>query len=252
MINSAIALSASSFGCVLGGALLGSALRPIIPVKHLHPDAKDVIKLGLGLVGMMVSIVLGMMIASAKGSFDTQTSELAAMSARIVLVDRALTYYGPEANDARLLVRGFVTRILETMWSKSTAELSPAEQTKDDGELIREAVARLVPKNDSQRLLQGQILNTMTEIGITRWLMYEQKTAMPVVLLGILILWLTIIFVVYGLFTPPNVTVFCCLVVFASTVSGAVFLIEEMYSPYTGVIRISKAPLEATLAHIGK
>lgn len=82
--------------------------------------------------------------------------------------------------------------------------------------------------------------------------MYEQKAAIPVVLLGILIVWLTVIFVVYGLLTPPNVTVFCCLVVFALTVSGAVFLIEELYSPYTGVIRIPKTPLEATLAHMVK
>lgn len=252
MINSPFTTSSICFGCVLCGAVLGSALRRVVPVSHMNTDSKDVIKLGLGLVGTIVSIVLGMMIASAKGSYDTQTSELAAMSARIVLVDHALIYYGPEANETRLLVRGFVIRILETMWSRDMSELSPEEQTKSDGELIRRAVARLSPKDDSQRYLQGQIMSTMTEIGIMRWLMYEQKAAIPVILLVVLIVWLTVIFVAYGLFTAPNVTVFCCLVVFALSISGAIFLIGEMYSPYTGIMRISKAPLEATLAHMGK
>jgi hypothetical protein len=169
-----------------------------------------------------------------------------------VLVDRALSYYGPEADETRQLIPGFVARILETMWSKNTAQLSPDEQTKSDGESIRLAVSRLSPKNDSQRYLQNQIVSALTEIGIMRWLMYEQKGAVPVILLGFLILWLSVIFVAYGLFATPNLTVFSCLIVFALTVSGAIFLIEEMYSPYTGVIRISKAPLEATLNHIVK
>jgi hypothetical protein len=252
MISTATTFGVSCFSCVLSGAVLGSLLRKVVPVNHLNGDAKDVIKLGIGLVGTIVSIVLGMMIASAKSSYDTQSAELAAMSARIVMVDRGLTYYGPEAHEARVLIRQFVIRLLDTMWSEDYAGLSPDEQTRSDGESIRRSVVQLSPKDEAQRSLQAQAVSILTEIGIMRWLMYEQRVAVPTMVMAILISWLTIIFTAYGLFTPPNVTVFCCLVVFAMTVSGAIFLIGEMYSPYTGIVQVSKVPLQTTLKHMSR
>jgi hypothetical protein len=38
----------------------------------------------------------------------------------------------------------------------------------------------------------------------------------------------------------------------ALAVPGAVFLILEMYSPFTGLIHISSGPLRAALAHLGQ
>ena len=91
------------------------------------------------------------------------------------------------------------------------------------------------------------------DLGKTRWLMYEQATtsvSMP--LLVVLVLWLTVIFISFGLFAPLNATVVASLFVSALPVSGAIFLILEMYSPYDGLIQISSAPLRAALAHLGQ
>jgi hypothetical protein len=71
-------------------------------------------------------------------------------------------------------------------------------------------------------------------------------------LLSVLVLWLTLIFISFGLFAPFNATVVASLFVSALSVSGAVFLILEMYSPYDGLIQISSAPLRAALAHLGQ
>jgi len=84
------------FACVFGGALLGVYLRGVLPEKHLSGDSKDTVRLGMGLVGTMAALVLGLLVASAKNFYDTQTSELIQMSAKIVLLDRVLAHYGPE------------------------------------------------------------------------------------------------------------------------------------------------------------
>ena len=90
-------------------------------------------------------------------------------------------------------------------------------------------------------------------IGKTRWSMYAQETAaVSFPLLIVLVLWLTLIFISFGLFAPFNATVVSSLFVSALSVSGAIFLILEMYTPYTGVINISSAALRAALAQLGQ
>jgi hypothetical protein len=67
-----------------------------------------------------------------------------------------------------------------------------------------------------------------------------------------LILWLIALFVSFGLFAPPNFTVVVSLFVAAGAACGAIFLILEMYYPYSGLIRVSDAPLRAILTQLGQ
>jgi len=237
------------FACVFGGALLGIFLHAVLPQHHLSSESKDIVKLGMGLVGTMAALVLGLLVASAKGSYDTQSAELTQMSANIALLDRALALYGPETKEARALLRGAVARILDQMWSSASLSVPTAA----GGEILYEKIQGLSPKNDTQRSLQGQALSMAVDLGKTRWLMYEQATtsvSMPLVV--VLVCWLTAIFISFGLFAPFNGTVVASLFVSALSVSGAIFLILEMYTPYAGVIQLSSAPLRAALAHLGQ
>jgi len=111
------------FACVFGGALLGVYLRGVLPEEHLSGDSKDTVRLGMGLVGTMAALVLGLLVASAKNFYDTQTSELIGMSAKIVLLDRVLAHYGPETKEARDLLRSAVARALDRLWSKGRRQL---------------------------------------------------------------------------------------------------------------------------------
>ena len=85
MIMSAIAASLIVLACVFGGAIAGILLRSALPPHHLSPDTKDVVRLGMGLVGTIVALVLGLLIASAKGSYDEQNNELTQLSANIAV-----------------------------------------------------------------------------------------------------------------------------------------------------------------------
>jgi hypothetical protein len=68
----------------------------------------------------------------------------------------------------------------------------------------------------------------------------------------VLVFWLIILFVSFGLFAPPNATVFAALFVCALSVSGAIFLILELDQPFEGHIQISSGPLRNALAHLGQ
>ena len=124
---SSIAVSSIVFACAFGGAILGMSIRAKLPQPHLNPESKDIVKLGMGLVGTLSALVLGLLIASAKGSYDAQSSELTQMSARVVVLDRVLAHYGPETKEARAFLRGSVVRILDQAWSKRHANTSQLE-----------------------------------------------------------------------------------------------------------------------------
>ena len=126
-------------------------------------------------------------------------------------------------------------------------------ESSANGEVLYDKIQGLSPKDDVQRSIQAQALSTLMSLGQTRWLLAAQKSnSVSVPMLVVLVAWLTIIFISFGLFAPRNVTVIVSLLVSALSVSGAIFLILEMYSPYAGLIHVSGAPLRAALAHLGQ
>src|SRR6476620_5069958 len=90
---------------VFGGAVIGMLLRRFLPEDHLTTDAKDVVRLATGLVVTMSALVLGMLVSSAKSSYDFQKAEVSTMGAKVVLLDRILATYGPETAETRVQLR---------------------------------------------------------------------------------------------------------------------------------------------------
>lgn len=250
---SSFAIGGIVFGFVFGGAVLGVLLRSFLPTTHLSAETKDAVRLGMGLVGTMAALVLGLLVASAKSSYDAQTIALTELSAKTVLLDRVLRGYGPEAKEARESLRGGIVRIMEKVWPKeqtTSAQLLPTVSASED---LYGMVQALSPKDDRQRVLQSQALSMMMGMGQTRWLMYEQvATSVSRPLMIMMVFWLTIIFISWGLFAPSNATVLASFFVAALSVSGAIFLILELYAPYSGWLRTSNEPLRLALAVLGQ
>jgi hypothetical protein len=65
---------------VFGAALFGMFLRVVLPKHHLDADSKDTVRLGIGVIATMAALVLGLLVASAKSFYDTQSSELTQLS----------------------------------------------------------------------------------------------------------------------------------------------------------------------------
>ena len=202
------------------------------------------------MVVTITALVLGLLIASGKAYYDAQGAELNQMSAKVVLLDRVLAHYGPETSEVRAQLRADVVLILDQMWSQSG---TPAAPSAHGIAVLFDKVQELSPRSDAQRSLQAQALSIALSIGQTRWLMYEQGVAaVSKTLLVVLIFWLTLIFISFGLFAPNNSTVLAGLFFSALAVSGAVLLILEMYTPFAGLIQVSSAPLRAALMQLGR
>src|SRR5271168_4452532 len=118
----AIALSCITFVCISGGALLGMFL----PGHHLSTDEKDLIRLGTGLIGTIAALVLGLLIASAKGSYDTQSTQVTQMTTDTILLDHLLEEYGPETTEVRKLLRRGVVILADRMWRENSSGVTKA------------------------------------------------------------------------------------------------------------------------------
>ena len=241
----AIALSCITFACISGGALLGMFL----PGHHLSTDDKDVVRLGTGLIGTIAALVLGLLIASAKGSYDTQSTQVTQMTSNVVLVDNLLAQYGPETNDVRNLLRRGIVVLADRMWQKNSevAKANPFEASAASDAFFAK-LQQLSPQNDSQRSLQARAIQIATDIAQTRLLLFAQtNNSIPMPFLVVLIFWLTIIFGSFGLFAKPSATVFGSLFVFALSAAGAIYLVLELGQPFAGLMQISSAPLRNAL-----
>ena len=167
---SAIALSCIAFVCISGGVLIGMFLRNTLPEHHLSADAKDVVRLGTGLIGTIAALVLGLLIASAKNSYDTQSTQLKQMTASIILLDRLLEQYGPQAAAIRNLMRRSVVVLADRMWRENSSDpaKAPPFQESAASEAFYAKLQELSPQNDSQRSLQARAIQISTDIAQTR------------------------------------------------------------------------------------
>jgi hypothetical protein len=248
-----IAIGFIVFACCFGGALFGMFLSTRLPQQHLSAESKNIVNLGMGLVGTMTALVLGLLVASAKSYYDNQSTELTEMSANIVLLDRVLAHYGPETQEVRDLLHGAAARMLTLLWPQDSQQNPQMAPRAAGGEVIFDKIQELSPKNDAQHSLQAQALSMAIDLGKTRWLMFEQgSSSISTPLLAMLVFWLATIFSSFGLFAPRNATVMVSLFLCALTVGTAIFLILEMYSPFQGLIQISSAPVRSALAQLGK
>lgn len=241
------------FACVFAGALLGLLLRSVLPEQHLGTDSRDVVKLGIGLIATMSALVLSLLVASAKTSYETRRSELTQLAVGIVLLDRMMAHYGPETTEARDGLKRAVGSMVDRIWPSDRsrpAELAPTAAGAED---LYEAIQRLAPQTDSQRWLQSQALKTATDLAQTRWLLFEQGgSSIPMPFLIVLVFWLTILFAGFGVLTPPNATVVATLFVCSLSVAGALFLILELDQPFAGLIEIPGTPMRNALAQLGR
>lgn len=238
--------------CVFGGALLGVVLRLILPERHLSSDSKDVIKLAMGLTATMAALVLALLIAAAKSSYDAQRNEVTQLAANLVLLDRVLAHYGPETKVARDMLSRTAAGMVVRIWSEDPSQAAQGSPAAG-GEAFYDKIQELSPQNEVQRSLQAQALKMSIDLGQTRLLLFEQSgRSVPMPFLVLLVFWVTIIYASFGLFAPPNATVIATLFLCALSVSGAIFLILELDRPFGGLVQISSAPLRNAVAQLSK
>src|SRR5438552_2464749 len=240
------------FVLLVGVTLMGARLRRLLPAEHLSSDSKDAVKLALGLVATMTALLLGLLVSSAKTSFDTTRSEVMQMAAKIALLDRVLLLYGPETGDARRALRESVEEGVRRTWparGQAPAELSPNEQM---GDAVYVAISHLAPQDEAQRALKTEAASLMAQLAELRVLIQAQAVSLSKPLLMALAVWLVVIFLGFSLVSPGNATSILALIAGAFSVACAVFIILDLDHPFSAVVRIPNEPMLKVLANLSK
>ena len=222
----------------------------MLPEQYLSPDTKDLVRLGAGLIATIAALVLGLLIASAKSSADTQSNQVKQLTADIILLDQLLAQYGPETAAVRNSLRRAVDAAADQIWHKDNSVSvgkAPFEATAA-GEEFFAKLRQLSPQNTDQRILQERAILTYTDIAHTRLLLFTQgDNPIPMPFLIVLIFWVSIIFANFSPFVEPKPIAMGAQVVFALSAAAAIFLVLELSQPFSGLMQISSTPLRNAL-----
>jgi hypothetical protein len=237
-----------SFVAIVAGIAAGMLLRRRLDGKHLDA-AKEVIRLGASFLARLSAVLISLMIASAKSSYDTQDSHFRQLVAYMVETDRLLSQYGPESKQVRLLMRQAMPAAIDRIWREKRAGLQDSAFTSASlAEQLNGAIAALTPADDAQRALKLRIELAGAEIARTRPLMFSDgEPAILTPFLSILMFWLAVVFASYSLFVGPGRSVIVALLVFAWSISSALFLVADLSQPFVGLMQIPKEQLRQTL-----
>jgi hypothetical protein len=239
-----------------GGLEFGRWLARHLPPEHFVSEARTSAQIGIGMLATLAALVLGLMITSAKSSFDDRHTEIVSVATSIVLLDRALAGYGEESQQSRqrlshihrviserVSTRGYITR---QAFETSVENLLGLTQ-------LQESILAMVPKDERQRWFQSRALTLSTELAHERVLSVERgDRSIPTTLLVVVTVWVALIFVGVGMFAVINRTVTASLLVCALAFAGAIFIILELDTPYSGLIGVSSQPLVDAGAVLGR
>jgi hypothetical protein len=247
-----LAIAAIVFAVVFGGAMFGQWLGGRLPDHHRSSQSHDTVKLVTGMTSILAALVLGLLIAGVKSSFDATDTQMRRFATTLIRLDQDLADYGPEATPIRRLLRGYTERALDHTWG------APADQTgiedREAGSLLDRARLAILalPGGDPHRdALRSGALALVENALQNRWLLIERAgSSIPPLFMHIVIAWVTMIFISFGYNAPRNATVVTSFALGAAALAACIFLIAEMDGPFSGLITISRAPLENALAHM--
>ena len=238
-----------AFGSMVAAVLLAMGLRAWLPGHHLSRETQDAVKLGMGIVATLTAMVLGLLVASARGSLAEKDTEVKQFCARSIQLDRALRQYGEAGGAARQKLRAFMAAKIDQLWPEPGRPPAPNVDLDD----VENQVRALLPEDESQRELRSDAMHIMSELQRMRWLIIEQvPSAMPLTVVGILIGWVSLLFASFALFAPRNAIAVTTLIVGALSIATALFMVLEMERPLAGLVRISSAPARQALERMDR
>ncbi|HTK01518.1 MAG TPA: hypothetical protein VL522_17930 [Bordetella sp.] len=243
------------FVCVFGCGVLGLLLRRFLADHHVNDDSMAIVKLGAGLMATLAALVLGLLVASAKLAFDRLNDDFTQTAGTVVMLDLTLADYGPQAKDARDSLRDAYASAVRTFFSDGDAAPikahAPGNLTRV--EHFQQKVRDLKPQNDMQRLAQAEVVLQSRDLARARWLVIQPgQGSIPGPFLTILVLWLSVLFGGFGVVSVNSRTAIATLFVCALSVSGAIFLIEDIAHPLEGMMTIARDPADMALEQLGR
>jgi hypothetical protein len=252
--SSSLLICVMALVAMFGGGLIGIFAARILPKHHLSDSSASVVKLLATVVVSLTSLVLALMLSSANSTFSVNAGIVKKLSSDLIHLDHLLRTYGPEANEARASLRAYAAKKNEELFPLSTVPAATDRETSDQLDNLLDSVLSLAPADRRHTALVDQALAITSSIYAERWLLWENPgSTVPPQFLLVLIFWLFLIFVSFGLFAPVNLTVIASFLLCSLAVSGAILMILDMGDPmHPGWVQVSSEPMRRAMIEIGR
>lgn len=235
---------------ILVGMCFGVFLRTNLPQRYFTDKTAETVKLSAGVIATLAALTLGLLIASAKTSYDARVTRIRQLAAGMILSDRLLTLYGGEAaHIAREKLREIVPEVTNLIWTESVPR-SAKKQFKAavQSEGYVNAIYALNPQTEVQKGLRERIVATTLELAHARLTLFTQSgSLLPPPLLVVLAFWFAMLFAAYTMYAEINAITLIALAICAASVAGAMFLLVQMNNPFSGLMAIPRVDFVAML-----
>jgi hypothetical protein len=236
--------------------LAGLRLHAWRPESEALDETRDLINRMSGLVATMSAILLGLLIASANNFYNTEKAGLETLSAQILQLDDLLRRYGPEAQPTRDALKDMVIIGYDRVWQVGGG--NPRGPAIED---IQAGIDRMFAILDSMRqkapdpraYMLADAASLTAAINSQRLQMVLQlSNSLSWPFMAILVSWTCLLFFGFGMVSRVNRTTVVGLAAGSLTVASAIFLIAELNTPFSGLLRLSPEPIVRTIAALGK
>ncbi|MBO0759476.1 MAG: hypothetical protein J2P54_26855 [Bradyrhizobiaceae bacterium] len=235
-----------AFLSMMGAALLGLFGKTTLRPEHLPDDTRNVVLLVANLFVVITALVLGLMLNSAKNTFETNNRDIRTLATEIILLDRTMRALGPVAEDARRQLLEYVRTSLK---GANILEEDPQAEASLETVGIR---LRAIRASDEQMVaLWNDARQLYRQVVRQRWVVLDEYGGtIPRPLITIVILWLAVIFASFAYRAPRNavVTVWLCLA--ALLISAAIYQILDMDRPSSSMTQTSNVPFQRALTQL--
>ena len=244
-------ITLGTFACLLSASLVMMYWSPRLSARHRDEETNTVVRLVANIFVVMTSLVFGLMINSAKNTFESIDTNLHAYATSLIIFDRTLKNYGDAAQDTRTRLATYLEHAIANPYRGDEAlqhRRSPATQYLDD---IGVTLAAITPQSRYQETILADLRQQYHSLIEQRWRIVEQSEGtIPLPLIGMLLAWMTLIYASFGYRAPRNPMVISMFATSALLIAASVYLVLDMDIPFHGPIQISDAPLRRALAEM--
>lgn len=257
------------FAILFGSGLLGLFVRPLLAEHHRSMDTLELVRLVTTMLLTFAAIVLGLLTTSVKSSYDTVSTDLRGMGFNLIRLDQSMRAYGPETDKARGVLRQYATEVIATTWPREPAPPGAdpsfplshrAHNTRLEspalGDMLSEIegmLRRLHPSDAMQQRLQNYAMSQYERLNARRWkLIEEAESSISRPFYVVMIFWLSVMFLGFGLSAQRNLLVLVMIGLGAGAIASVVFVIVDLDTPFTGLFGMSSQPIREALDQMSR
>lgn len=238
------------------GFTLAILIGKRLPEARFSDGSPKNLRTSLAIVATMSSLLLGLMVNSARFNYSDAYSDLQKYAAVIQLLDIELRHFGPDGCPLRTTLDDYVRKLIAETWDGGAAQDSAqaASQAAMNALLRFDGQVRaLVASDADQQSARSTIQALSRQLVEYRWKVTgAARSTTPVLFIAVVICWFALIFAYSGVFAPVNAFVVTAHVLAMVCIATAIFLVIELGAPFSGPMQVSPEPVQALLDHMQK